>query len=214
MGSRMTFPNISALAVALSLGFLTPADAQDWAGGTVTFGLSGTETDLGSSSGIPDGPQSETVLYTALAYDWQPNGGWTYGIVGDLSLTSIETDDDITSGKGFYGESGWFTTLRGRVGLPVNDDLRVFASGGIALLRAGASFGGLGNPKETSWEQGVAYSLGADYRVRPRSRITIEYLQADFGQTDTLSEDSFGVVRSGTLDPDVRALRIGYVFEF
>jgi outer membrane immunogenic protein len=205
---------ISALATALGLGLVAPAKAEDWTGLHLTFGISATNTQMREEQpffGLTS-REDTTAPYAAIGYDWG-QGNLSYGVVADLDLSSIEVDP-VTSGKGLFGEMDWFATFRGRVGVPVNDQLRVFASGGLAVMRAGGVsvnlFQGVTDGgKETL--TGAAVGLGLEYALSPQGHLSAEYVYADFGQSGTFNE---ATLLPGTLDPIVQTLRLGYTFRY
>ena len=207
---------ISAMAVGLALGLVTPAVAGDWTGVHLTFGLSNASTNMGATAGsavFPNGGVSDHAPFAGIGYD-KAFGNLTFGLVADVDLTGVDSYDDmVSSGKGFYGESDWFATFRGRVGVPVNDDLHIFASGGLAVMKArGTAAVKLGPAvSDTDYLKGAAVGLGMEYSVTPTGHLTVEYLYADFEGSDLLGLPN---ASAGRLDPTVSTLRIGYTLRF
>lgn len=201
--------SLSALAVALSLGLVTTAEAQDWSGPFVSFGVSSSATELGIDIGVPfDTVEtgSDVAPYVAAGYDWQM-GNLTFGFIGDIDAMNTE-EFYLTGGKGVGGETDLFATLRGRIGVPVNDVMRVYASAGMAFMETSVSqLAIIGAPPESVRHRGTAAGLGLDYAVAPGRHLTFEYLHADFG-TETLFD---GAVEQ---TPSVNTLRIGLTFRF
>jgi opacity protein-like surface antigen len=120
----------------------------------------------------------------------------------------------VSSGKGLYGEANWFATLRGRVGVPLGEDARVFASAGPAVMRAGASTSdGFGTVIDGDRQRltGKAAGIGMEVALSPGRHVTIEYLYADFDESDEFVPESES---GGTLDPIVQTFRISYTFRF
>jgi outer membrane immunogenic protein len=206
---------ISAMAMALSLGLMTPADAEDWTGPYLTFGLSSASTNLRDAPETGDSlaeTDEDIAPYVAAGYDWA-YGNLTLGVLADVDLTGVDNDDLVSSGKGFYGESDWFATFRGRVGMPVSEQVHVFASGGLALMRAGATGVDLFGARSSDSEllKGAVVGLGMEYSLSPGRLLSVEYLYADFEQS---GEFFSGGPVAGTVDPIVSAIRIGYTFRF
>lgn len=196
------------MALGLSLGWISPvsADPQDWTGFYLTMGAGVAATDLGFSAA--DGPSASSAPndaagYAAIGHDWAL-GDLTFGLLLDGDLTS-GADLILVEGKGLLGESDWFATLRARVGAPLNDKLRVFASGGLAAINVEASL--LGAFGEHRTIKGRAYGLGLEYALSPGQHVSIEYLHADFGQADFFDG---GV----SMKPSVDTLRVGFTFRF
>lgn len=216
----MKVVHISALATALALGLMTPADADDWTGLHLTLGLSASSPNLGEAE-VTDNifmSYSETsehvyAPYIAGGYDWGFDG-FTFGIVGDVDFGSVDNGDAVSQGKGFYGESDWFATLRGRVGVPVGDAAQIYASGGLAWMRVGAT----GVPvfsapaaAESQTLTGAAFGIGTEFVLSPGRHLTFEAVHADFDRSDVFLP---GTGASGTLDPKVTAFRVGYTLRF
>lgn len=214
----MRSATISALAMALSLGLLAPAQAEEWTGLHLTFGISGSNTNFRdtqtSNGGISfDQGFDDIAPYAAVGYDWAYDS-FTIGVLADVDLSSFENGDLVSEGKGMYGESDWFATLRGRVGMPVNDQVHVYASGGLALMRTGAQGIDLFGTTTTGKGQtlrGAVVGLGAEYMLSPGRHLTVDYIYADFEESDPFFE---GSSVEGTLNPTVSALRIGYTLRF
>lgn len=201
--------NLSTLAVALSLGLVTAADAQDWSGPFATFGVSSASTDLGITTISPfdtNETGSDVGPYFAAGYDWQV-GNLTFGFLGDIEALDVQ-EFYLTGGKGVVGETDLFATLRARVGVPVTDMLRVYASAGYAVLDTSASaLGGIGAPSDTKRQKGTAAGLGLEYALSPGKHLSLEYMRADFG-TEALFDGSV------QQDPSVSTLRVGLTFRF
>ncbi len=201
--------SLSALAMALSLGFVSSAEAQDWSGGYLTFGLSSASANLRLTSGeeaSPQGASGSVAPYAASGYDWD-TGDFSYGVLVDLDGMRVE-DNLIMEGKGVLGEADMFATLRARVGVPVNDRMRVFASAGLAWMQSSSSnISAYELPPDSSRLSGKAAGLGMEYLLSPGRHLSVEYLYADF-DAETVLEDS------AALDPYVSTLRVGLTFRF
>lgn len=206
---------ISALALALSLGLVTTAEAEDWTGGYTTFGLSRSDTDLNE---IADGDARENggadfAPYAAFGYDWAL-GNFTFGVVADVDLGGTDSSDLLSGGKGAYAESDWYATLRGRVGMAASDKLHLYASGGVATMHVGATtvdFGGGETVEDGRSVEGKVAGLGLEYNLSPGRNLSVEYLHGEFDTSGDLSVSPFS---SSTVDPVVDSLRIGYTMRF
>lgn len=201
----------SSLAVALALGLVTAADANDWTGPFLTFGVSSSVADFSTTSSdtfISRDMMGDIAPYAALGHDWSV-GNVTFGVLVDVDGGNI-TEDLISEGKGTLGEADMFATLRGRIGVPVNDQIQVYASAGLAMMRMGSILvapveDGLTSEKKNM--KGAVIGLGMDYALSPGRNISIEFIHADFGK-GTFHEDFL------TRDPVVQSLRVGYTFRF
>jgi opacity protein-like surface antigen len=204
----MAVGKISALALALSLGLLTTAEAEDWTGARLTFGLSNTAIDFRSVDGggpSDAGRQDDWSPYLAVGYDWA-YGNLTLGVTADVEAATVH-EDMLSVGKGFTGESDWFATLRARVGMPVNDQMQVHASAGVAAMGMFSEQVGFFSGSEHKTLSGVAAGVGMDYMLSPGRSLSLEYLHADFGET----EFHGGAV---TRNPAVDTVRLGYTLRF
>jgi outer membrane immunogenic protein len=203
------------LALALALGLMTPADAEDWTGLKLTLGLGADATDIRDDQSFSTDNATDTSIspYAAIGYDWAFDG-YTMGVLADLQVGGYDTSDMISDGKGTYTEADLFATLRGKVGVPVNDRFLVYASGGLALLKVGATgvdISGSVTGTESQTLKGRSAGLGVDYALSPGRSLTVEYLYSDFEQSDRF----FGsAANSAEIDPIIQSLRIGYSFRF
>ncbi len=202
---------LSALALGLSLGAVTAAEAGEWTGSFLTFGISSANTELRPTGTwfTPDVSGTNQGVYAGAGYDF-PVGNLTMGFVADIDAAG--TEDIITAGKGFYSSSDWFATVRGRVGVPVSERMHVYASGGLAFMRIETTAVDIIGSSLTSSDtlRGTAAGIGMEYQIRPGGHLSVEYVYADFKASD---ETSFGGV-SGQVDPYVSSLRLGYTFRF
>ena len=205
----MTFRTaaISALALALGLELIGPAEADEWSGAHLTFGLAGSAADLRSATeqGIFGAEDRDVGPYVAAGYDWD-FGDFSLGLVADVQMTKAD-DLLILGGKGLFNESDWIASFRGRVGMAVNDDLHLFASAGVAMMRLHSTLIMAAGGMENQVAQGVAAGLGMEYKLAPGRHLTLEFLHADFGAT-TFYDDGISV------DPSADTLRVGYTFRF
>lgn len=200
---------ISVLATALSLGLITAAEAEEWTGYHLTFGLAGAATDLRSSTPagpFEDGPVSDAAPYAAFGYDWAADG-LTFGVLADVQLTE-GMDHTIIGGKGIIlHDSDWFATFRARVGMPLTEKLHGYASAGIAVMGAQSQLVMALGSTESKQLFGAAAGLGLEYSFSPGRHLTVEYLHADFDETEFHDTDIF-------MNPVVDTLRIGYTIRF
>lgn len=194
---------VSALALALALGTITPAEAEDWTGAHLTFGVSGAVTNLDMmAEDLPfGGPVKDIGPYGALGYDWAV-GPLTIGALIDVEATQGSADYFV-AGKGLIGDSDWFMTLRGRVGVPLNDRLHVFASAGRAMMQSRTRvFPSMMDPDPVR-QYGRAMGLSVEYQLRPGQHLTVEYLHTRFDRNDVTY-----------MRPDTRSLRVGFTLRF
>jgi opacity protein-like surface antigen len=214
-GKAVKTGKISALALALALGLMTTAEAEDWTGGYTTFGLSRSSVDLQElAGGVPRANGGVNVApYVAFGYDWAV-GNFTIGVVADFDLTGTDNADLLSAGKGTYAESDWFATLRGRVGMAATDKLHIYASGGVAAMQVTATTVDFIGGQTSGGSQSVAgkvAGLGLEYNLSPGRNLSVEFLHGAFDTSPNLSTDSF---TSSTVEPDLNAFRVGYTMRF
>ena len=135
-------------------------------------------------------------------------------MIGDVDFVGVDQVDLVSAGKGLYGETDWFATLRARAGMPVGDKMQVYASGGLARMRTGAT-GKDVLPEiveaDAQTLKGAVVGLGAEHVLSQGRHLSIEYLYTDFEQSDVFLP---GSATQGTFDPVASAFRIGYTFRF
>jgi outer membrane immunogenic protein len=130
--------------------------------------------------------------------DWQ-SGRWVFGTESDLSYSNFNSTNLVVT-PGAAGRSNsvsssleWFSTTRLRLGYTVQDNLLVYATGGLADARAKLSVSNiavtgacavaancpLGGKRDTLW--GWALGGGAEWGSGPWS-AKIEYVHYDLGE--------------------------------
>jgi outer membrane immunogenic protein len=117
--------------------------------------------------------------------NWQ-SGRWVYGFDSDISFSDIKGSQTVVSGAVTnFGEQSlsWFGTTRVRAGYTIQDNLLIYATGGLAsgraeiTLRHTPGFTGLSG-HETLW--GWALGAGIEYGMGPWS-LRLDYLHYDLG---------------------------------
>lgn len=182
-----------ALAADLPPYVAAPFGGYSWAGfyAGLNFGYDwGTVTNLGASpAGIAGGVQA--------GYNWQ-NGNFVFGGETDLQLTAAS--DTVGS---FKFSNPWFGTLRGRVGVALNNIL-FYATGGLAYGSGTVDFAGLSQTNDhTGWTVGGGLEVG----LTPNWSVKAEYLYVD------LTEQNYTLTGlSQAVDSNV--LRFGANYRF
>jgi outer membrane immunogenic protein len=154
--------------------------------------------------------------------NWQ-FGRLVLGTESDFSFTDIRRAQTIlTSGVTNAGEQKlpWFGTTRVRAGYTVQDNLLIYATGGLANGSAKASFsaigsgdGAVGSRHKTLW--GWTLGGGLEYGMGPWS-AKIEYLHYDVGTLTFYTIDSVnagGLIKASTkFDGDMVRVGVNYRF--
>ena len=173
-------------------------EADDWFNGTRSFG---------STSGTVGG-------YAGYNLD---AGGLVWGVEADIAAAFNEdsakgTDYDET----YSNELQWIGSVRGRVGVPVNNML-IYATGGWA-------FAGVNNTSQSSdypdqdFEHtdeivtGLVYGGGVDFALSEKATMRLEGLAYDFGEK-TYSQPGDPSDKM-TISNSVIIGRIGFAYKF
>lgn len=113
-----------------------------------------------------------------------------YGVEADIQLAGISGKRDLGP-AGVRGELKWFSTLRGRIGL-ASDEFLLYGTAGVALGSGKASahlgpWSGSRSKSHVGWTLGA----GAEMALNQEISVRLEYLYADFGRKNYLSD--FGI---------------------
>ena len=132
-------------------------------------------------------------------YNWQ-SGHVLYGIEGDYSWVNFKTDHVVpgyypctecgyNSGSTTGAKWDWYATLRGRMGLVV-DDTMAYVTGGVAWAgtkyhsyytnQSGQFDGGFGDVNSTRF--GFAAGAGVEHKFTPNWSLKAEYLYVGLEQ--------------------------------
>jgi len=183
----------------------------------------------------PDSSYAAGTIVPAIAAD--PRGvvagvqygtNWQFdrivlGTESDFSFTDIRRSQTIvTSGASNTGEQKlpWFGTTRVRAGYTLQDNLLIYATGGLANGTAkgsfsaiGSSAGAVGSRSKTLW--GWTVGGGLEYGMGPWS-AKIEYLHYDIGTLTFYTIDTSipgGLIKASTkFDGDM--VRVGVDYRF
>jgi outer membrane immunogenic protein len=127
--------------------------------------------------------------------NWQ-FGRLVLGTDSDFSFTDIHRSQTVSTSVTNTGEQKlpWFGTTRVRAGYTLQDNLLIYATGGLANGRAEASFaaagpgvGPVGSRRKTLW--GWTLGGGLEYGLGPWS-AKLEYLHYDLGALTFYTVDS------------------------
>ena len=162
-----------------------------------------------------DGFLTDTSTYTAnnigwtggvqVGYDWQSCNS-VFGVVADWNWANVsaktadEPNDANDPGQGYQSKLRWFSTLRARTGLAVNDTL-FYVTGGLAAARIKTTIteGDDTNPEvatfnKTRW--GVALGGGAEFALGNNWSVNGEVLYLQFAkQQVTFNSEARGPAR-------------------
>ncbi len=135
---------------------------------------------------LPDPPYRGTgpLLGGTIGYDYYGDG-YMVGVEGDMSLADVEHDTNDVYGAKNSTNMQWLATLRGRVGLPVQDAV-FYATGGLALAGIRMERGPDSLGRAPGHDENVHYgwTIGAGAEVNLTDRISVkgEYLYVDLSE--------------------------------
>jgi outer membrane immunogenic protein len=200
-----------------------PASASDWDGfyGGVHFGYGFGDSDAtgaltGESrtcfivcspwtpynAGLTDSFDMNGVFGGAQAgYNIRSNS-LVFGLEADISKSDLSTSGsnalvDIFGGViqlGSYSTSiDWYGTARARAGYLLDDNLLIYATGGLAFGDVSSSMGvslGGGGTSTTSSDIQLGYAIGGGVESSAFSNMSIklEYLYVDLGSADIFNQ--------------------------
>lgn len=185
-------------AVALSL--MTVVTAQDYccqprdafdgfyiAGNVGGLNHIAHRNDLDGALGVASGWTTSRSGWEAgigLGYDWQCRNT-VFGLVADWNWTNathnVPNDPNDPGVGGISGRNHWFTTIRARAGLAVNDAL-VYITGGAVVTRidnSWANAAGSFSVNDTRW--GWVVGTGAEFKLDCDWSIGAEVLYLSYG---------------------------------
>jgi opacity protein-like surface antigen len=136
-----------------------------------------TSTKIGASAGVQAG------------YDWQ-SCNKVFGVVADWNWASTkantrdEPNDPADPNQGYQSKLHWFSTLRARAGLAVNDTL-FYVTGGVAAAKIKTTIteGSLVAPESFTFDKtrwGLTGGVGAEFALWNNWSLNTELLYMQF----------------------------------
>jgi outer membrane immunogenic protein len=149
---------------------------------TDNSGWTATETDL--------------VGGLQLGRDWQ-RGNKVVGLVGEWNFSDVESliednPNDTFSDNFVHSELEWFSTIRGRAGVAV-DDVLFYVSAGPAVAEIETTWQDddeVFNFSDTRW--GWAGSVGTEFKCGCNTSVGLDLMYMHFDSTTNTFEDSGG----------------------
>jgi outer membrane immunogenic protein len=212
------------------------APSYNWSGffvgGHLGYGWDSEAITLTPDGHYPSGSIAPTIAADprGLVVGVQYGTNWQFdrlvlGTESDFSFTEIRRSQTILSGGlTNTGEQKlpWFGTTRVRAGYAVQDNLLLYATGGLANGSAEASFSAIGNTSgavgsrsKTLW--GWALGGGLEYGLGPWS-AKLEYLHYDIGTLTFYTIDGTNpgaVIRASTkFAGDMVRVGVNYRFDW
>ena len=176
----------------------TQINPDTWSGLYIgaLFGYSFGRADAGRAGDVDaDGP--EGGIYAGANY--QINDRFVVGVEGDVLASGVEGE---RGGVGF--EQDWVGSLRGRIGIAL-DDFLLYGTGGVAATGLEASSGGVSDRQtELGWTLGAGVEAALSENVTAR----IEYRYTEF------EDKVFRLDEPRSLDLGGSTIRAGIGFKF
>ncbi|MFT3989614.1 outer membrane protein [Aestuariivirga sp.] len=193
-----------------------PAPVSDWSAfyAGINGGYGGGRVDLrGTIDGDPasvDVTSSGFMAGGQIGYDWNdPGSGFLIGIVSDLQWAHIDGrltihDDDTDANAG--QRIDWFGTTRLRSGFVFNDQVLVYATGGLAYAHTKTNLDdGTDNFSKSNTGMGWTAGAGLEYALSDSVTVFGEYLYVKMqsqdvyedADMDITSKNHFHVARAG-----------------
>ncbi len=135
---------------------------------------------------LPDPPYRGTgpLVGAQIGYDHYGDG-YMVGVEADASLASIHHDTNDSFGAENETNMSWLATLRGRIGLPVEDAV-FYATGGLAVagIRMERGPDAFGRPPGHDENIHVGWTVGAgtEFNINDKFSIKGEYLYVDLNE--------------------------------
>lgn len=138
------------------------------------------------------------------------------GIEGDFEGADVNGRSNLLNGSSVRSDLRWEGSVRGRLGVLVQDNLLLYGTGGVAFgdirhryFNAATGLGDSFNSTETGWTVGA----GAEYAFAPNWTARLEYRYTDFGSTTHTSLVAFPGVNIKQ-EPTFNSVRFGVSYKF
>jgi len=200
-----------------------PPPVATWAGcyiggtvGAVNHRTTGHFDTEGGSAPEPFSSSKTGGIYGGyLGCNWQ-NRAFVYGVEGDFSGLGGSSTSQLgifDSDYGFSTKAQWFSTVRGRAGLAVDNAMR-YLTGGVAFAHfktTAFTSSGFFSDEVSNTRTGWTVGAGAEYMFTPNWIGRLEFLYADFGQsTNSLPNTGY----SSNLSHEFMIGRIGLAYKW
>ena len=227
---RILLAGVAALALSSASAFAADVPAKapvikatapvyDWTGwyGGYNVGVGVSQTigrrdglagsfDVGGA-GVTGGVQG--------GYNWQLAPQWVGGFEGDVGYLRIDRSFKEFDNSSIVGlRSGWYGTIRGRVGFTRGPSL-LYATGGVALVNVSNNFDAVGGASTTvfaSSETAIGWTVGGgiETMIGGNWSMKAEYLFIDAGQNVFISI----LDRTAHFDNRFHVFRYGLNYKF
>jgi opacity protein-like surface antigen len=174
-----------------------------------------TQEDLDGFFTDNSGWTAHDIAVTAgvqVGYDWQ-SCNKVFGVVADWNWTNAHNNwpdnPNSPSADNFESKMRWFSTLRARAGLAVNDAL-VYITGGLAAARIDHTLSENGETfslDKTRW--GGVGGVGAEVALGNNLSLNAEVLYMQFAKQSVTFVDQFANTRTFDFNDSAWVTRVG-----
>jgi len=154
--------------------------------------------------------------------NWQ-SGSWVFGTESDFSWTNLRGGANnlapsFNSGSISNTREHWLSTTRVRAGFLADQNLLIYATGGLATARveafvdATAVGGGTASESRTRW--GWTGGAGAEYALGNGWSAKMDYLYVRLNNREYFNPPPLGFAIRGNVPVDEHVFRIGLNYKF
>jgi len=153
--------------------------------------------------------------------NWQ-SGSWVFGTESDFSWTNLRGGANnippFNTGSISNTREHWLSTTRVRAGFLADQNLLIYATGGLATARveafvdATAVGGGAASESRTRW--GWTAGAGAEYALGNGWSAKMDYLYVRLNNREYFNPPPLGFAIRGNVPVDEHVFRIGLNYKF
>ena len=175
---------VTALLASTNLG--SAAQAIDWSGLYGGFSLGGEH--LGTVE-ADDGTTTDTLSFTGLSgagdigYDWR-SGDYVYGIGADVGITSAGSS--VSKGA----SATPYMTLRGRVGMVINDTTLLYGTAGLAGAEVVVTDTD-SDYRFSGFQPGFVAGAGAEFALTGKMSLQVEVRDTQYAAHTIIDGDHY-----------------------
>ena len=140
--------------------------------------------------------------------NWQENT-FVYGVEGELAVLNNDETNSVSGGT-LSVNSDWMASIRVRAGYLMSPDTLLYATAGVAWANFDTELSGIsGSTSSSETMAGFVIGAGIEHHFTEDWAARLEYAYTDFGSR---------TIRNGTqvasLDPDIHAIKLAFVYRF
>ena len=215
MNNKFTKKALAMSIAATTLALSQATSAYEWDGlyAGVNAGIGTFNGKVNNAYGDHGEVEGAASIGATVGYNWS-NGSAVYGIEADINAGDTAVDGNPYDYNTYYYESewNWFSTIRGRAGLAVDNAL-IYVTGGLLIADTEYLFCddsaldcfGDNEFRSSGIEYGLTFGMGLDIAINDSMILKAEYIHAE---SLTVSELDFSGYNMG-FDSSLNTLRVG-----